>query len=134
MNGNIEDLFSKLTINENLNNKFSKFQLKDFKIEKEVGRGAYAKVYKAIHIETEKLYALKLVDIQLIQREKKIHHVFIELSILSEINHPFIANVHGLIKDDKKLIIILDYYPNGDLFDFLKEKAKDPLILFKYIS
>lgn len=121
MNGNIEDLFSKMTIYDTLTQKFSKYELKDFKIEKEVGRGAYGKVYKATHVETGKLYALKLIDIHLIQKENKFHHVFVELTLLSEIKHPFIATVHGLIKEDSKLIIILDYYPNGDLFDFLKD-------------
>ena len=72
MNGNIEDLFSKMTIYDTLTQKFSKYELKDFKIEKEVGRGAYGKVYKAAHAETGKLYALKLIDIHLIQKENKL--------------------------------------------------------------
>lgn len=117
----IENAFNKL----NLDDKFySTFKLSDFNIEREVGKGAYAKVYKALHVSSNKYFALKSIDLRLILKEKKLYQVYVEIGILKELNHSFICKSYGLIKDESKLIVVLDYYPNGDLFDFVKENSK----------
>ena len=124
MNG-IEEEFNNMSISDKINKYENKFKLSDFNIENELGRGAYAKVYKAVHKETGVIYALKSIDIKLITREKKLHHIFVEVDILNMLNHPNIAKIHGvIINENSKIILIMDYYCNGDLFDFLKDNSK----------
>ena len=101
------------------------YSLKDFKILQEVGRGSYANIYKAHLLEDkEKIYALKVINKELLEKEKKLHHFYIEYSILKDLNHPFIAKTHAIFEESKKLIILMDYYENGDLFDFVKYNSK----------
>lgn len=103
-----------------------KYCLKDFRIEQEIGRGAYANIYKAnlINYNYDVAFTLKVINKELLEREKKLHHFYIEYNILKQLNHAFIAKVYTIFEESKKLIIVMDYYENGDLFDFVKYNSK----------
>jgi serine/threonine protein kinase len=100
------------------------YQLKDFTIVEEIGNGAYAKVYKADYGEDRKTFALKVIDKRLMIKENKLHHVYIEYEILQMLDFPLIGKAYGLFEENGKLILVLDYYENGDLFDFVKMNSK----------
>lgn len=110
--------------NEEGKNEKEKYSLKDFKIIEEIGYGAYAKVFKAELISTETIYALKAIDKKLILKEGKLHHVYIELNLCKEFDSPYIGKIHDMFEENGKLILVMDYYENGDLFDFIKLNSK----------
>jgi len=43
-----------------------------------------------------------------------------EISILAEIDHPFLIKMHGLAQDERYLYIFLDYIAGGELFNYLR--------------
>lgn len=98
----------------------TQFSINDFKIEREVGKGAYAKLYVATHISRNKQYALKCIDKKMMAKEDKLYQVYVELELLQSLDCPFIAKAYGGFEENDKLFIVMDYYDSGDLFDFIR--------------
>lgn len=59
-----------------------------YKLELRLGRGSYGDVFKAIHIPTNKIHAVKIIKVESV----KIEDVFKEIEILANCDSPFIGN------------------------------------------
>ena len=106
------------------------YKFTDFHILGEIGRGAYSKVYKANHIQDKNTYALKVIERKMIIKKKKLHHCYIECEILSMIlEHKNIAKILGAFDHGTKIVLVLEYYPNDDLYEFVKRNSKSYLII-----
>lgn len=67
--------------------------------------------------------SFRLVTLQII-RLKQVDHIKSEVKILSQISHPFIVNMLGFLADDKRLYMLFDYVPGGELFSHLRREGK----------
>lgn len=67
--------------------------LDEFKIIREVGTGAYGKVFLAKDKLTDKMVAIKSVDKEMIIRLDKRRHVYREKTLLTDMKHPFIIKL-----------------------------------------
>ncbi len=47
-----------------------------------------------------------------------------ERDILVSINHPFLIKIHSSFQDQKKLYLLLEYCPGGELFGLLSKKKR----------
>ena len=108
--------------------------LKDYTLIKEIGKGAFSKVYLAIHNDNKKQFALKITDKKYLIKEKRLHHFYIERDLLISIDHPLIAKVYSGFESEDKLITIMEYYKNGDLFDFIKANKPLNLDVIKHLT
>eukprot|EP00958_Prasinococcus_capsulatus_P017419 scaffold1969_cov417-Prasinococcus_capsulatus_cf.AAC.3 len=82
-----------------------------------LGKGAFSSVYRVVHKQTGREYALKrmrMVDVMHCPE-----HVFCEQRITRIIQHPMIIRQYGTFKDNHFLYFLLDYAANGDLMDAL---------------
>lgn len=104
--------------------KGKEFKLSDFDIIKELGHGAYAKVYLATYKEDKKEYALKVIQKYNIVKENKLYQIHLESDLLLILNDEYFAKLYGAFEENKKLILVMDYYKNGDLFDFISLNSK----------
>ena len=107
---NNEDLFpknySKQTFNNiNIGNKSS-----DFKILKLLGKGALGKVYKVRSIKDNQIYAMKIFD-------KELETINKNLNI--KLSHPNIVKIYNHFEENKKVYVIMEYFANGNLRDFI---------------
>ena len=104
----------------------------DYQITKIIGCGSTSVMAKAINVITKKKFAVKimsLTDIRHIGIEDKINK---EIKILSQINHPNIAQVEEVLHisnfsdefDDELIMIVMEYCPNGDLHELLNSDEK----------
>ncbi len=109
-------------------------QFQDFKLIREIGKGAFSKVYLSEHIKTKQSFALKITDKSYLIKEKRLHHFYIEKELLSTLNHPLIAKVFSGYEYEDKLITIMEYYKNGDLFDFIKMNKPLKIDVIKHLS
>ena len=68
------------------------FKSDDFEIISLSGKGAYGSVLKATlkSDPSNKLYAIKVMDIKALTRIKKLYQAYLECDILSQINSPYI--------------------------------------------
>ena len=98
------------------------FKLDDFEVISLSGKGAYGTVLK-VKLKSEpsnKLYAVKIMDIKALTRIKKLYQAYLECDILSQINSPYIVDILGSFADNGKIYIVMEYLSKGDFSDFIR--------------
>jgi serine/threonine protein kinase len=112
---------------ENLQNSIKnipkKMTITDFKVIRNLGKGAYAKVISVKNIHTGKNYAIKVIDKTFIEREEKVEQVHIEKQLLSLFEHPNIIKLYSTFQNKKKLYFVLELAERGDLKEFITTQS-----------
>lgn len=100
---------------------FSKISFKpsDFKHSSTLGKGGYSKVMKAKHKKTEEDCAIKIIEKNFMQKEKKFYQIFAENEILNMCNHTNIIKLLGSYEDEDNVYLVLELCKNGDLGDLI---------------
>ncbi|EFA78191.1 protein serine/threonine kinase [Heterostelium album PN500] len=106
----------------------------DFDFIRTIGKGSYGKVKLVIEKETGKGYAAKILNKQLILKEKKAKYVNTEKTILDSLDHPNIVKLFYTFQDETNLYFILEYCPNGDLLEQLKKCSCFGLDVVRFYS
>jgi serine/threonine protein kinase len=101
-----------------------KMTITDFKVIRNLGKGAYAKVISVKNIHTGKNYAIKVIDKTFIEREEKVEQVHIEKQLLSLFEHPNIIKLYSTFQNKKKLYFVLELAERGDLKEFITTQRK----------
>jgi serum/glucocorticoid-regulated kinase 2 len=66
------------------------------------------------------LYAMKVIRKEKVSKnEKIIEATLLEKKILMKSKHPFIVKMYKSFQTERKLYIIMEYMPNGDLYSVL---------------
>uniref|UniRef100_UPI00398EA67F NUAK family SNF1-like kinase 1 n=1 Tax=Pristiophorus japonicus TaxID=55135 RepID=UPI00398EA67F len=86
-----------------------------------LGRGAYGKVKKAQERATGRTVAIKSVRKDKVQEELDRIHIQREMEIMSSLNHPNIIRIYEVFENKDKIIIVMDYCSNGELYDYVNE-------------
>ncbi|KAK6766169.1 hypothetical protein RB195_025834 [Necator americanus] len=90
-----------------------------------IGKGNFGRVYQVRHIETGKIYAMKVLSKEHIRKKNEVKHVMAELSVLkSNINHPFLVSLHFSFQSKDKLYFVLDHLNGGELFSHLQREKQ----------
>ena len=102
-----------------------------------IGEGSFGKVYQYFNKETGKIYAVKELNLEILN--KKINNVDTviknEIDLLSKMNHVNIVKYYGSFVKGKNLNIVLEYCRGGSLLSLLKIFTSfDENIIRKYIS
>jgi len=101
-----------------------------YKIGKELGSGAFAVVRLATHKETNKKYAMKIVDKQkmsLVQTDRNVRDVLMtEVEVLKKLDHPNILKLFQVFDTKSTLFMVLELVNGGDLYDSLKAAGRLP--------
>lgn len=93
-------------------------KLEGYKILGEIGKGSFSRIYKAIHVETNKYYAIKVID-----NAKKYEKILVkEVEILASLNHKNIIQLKECITQDNIKYIVLEYCERGDLKNYIMKK------------
>ena len=88
----------------------------DFIIEKVLGKGSFGSVYLVRRKEDNKIYALKSVILEKLNKKEQRNSVN-EVRILASVNHPNVIGYKEAFWDDnaKTLNIVMEYADDGDL-------------------
>ena len=111
----------------------TRIEYSDIDIEKEIGKGGFATVYKANY--HRKIVAVKVLDIGEGSSAEEIFNDFLrETWIMNGIKHPNIIGFHGICT--KPLSIMTDFAAYGNLYEFLHndkyiEEASDKALKLK---
>ncbi|XP_044017440.1 serine/threonine-protein kinase 10 isoform X2 [Aphidius gifuensis] len=87
----------------------------------ELGDGAFGKVYKAQHKETQQLAAAKMCALE---GEDDLSDFMIEIDILSECKHPNVVELHEAYFMDSKLWMLIEYCDGGAVDSIMVELEK----------
>ena len=80
-----------------------------------IGKGGFGKVWKVEHKQTKQPYALKEMSKLKIIDKKSIKSIKSELELLSNMESPYIVNMHYAFQDRENLYLVMDYLSGGDL-------------------
>lgn len=109
--------------------------VKDFKFGKTLGIGSYSTVILATDKNTNRQFAVKVLDKRHIIREKKVKYVNIEKNTLSRLGRrDGIVHMFFTFQDESSLYFVLDYAPNGELLTLIKEHGSLNEETAKYYS
>eukprot|EP01130_Rhizamoeba_saxonica_P000323 TRINITY_DN1029_c0_g1_i2.p1 TRINITY_DN1029_c0_g1~~TRINITY_DN1029_c0_g1_i2.p1 ORF type:complete len:338 (-),score=69.34 TRINITY_DN1029_c0_g1_i2:810-1823(-) len=89
--------------------------MEHFDILRVIGKGAFGKVHAVKRRDTGFLYAMKVMDKNMIIDEEKVKNVLSERKLWVTMNHPLLVNIHAALSDTYKLYVIVDLMHGGDL-------------------
>lgn len=73
-----------------------------------LGEGTYGVVWKARHISTNEIFALKKIRLE--QEDEGIPSTAIrEIALLKELQHKNIVKLHDVVHSDRKLTLVFEY-------------------------
>ncbi|KAK2144620.1 hypothetical protein LSH36_743g01027, partial [Paralvinella palmiformis] len=100
-----------------------KWQLQDFDIGRPLGKGKFGNVYLAREKQSKYIVALKVLFKSQLEKAGVEHQLRREIEIQSHLRHPHILRLFGYFYDDRRVYLILEYAPKGELYKVL-QKAK----------
>ncbi len=80
-----------------------------------LGSGSFGEVYLVQKKDTKAFYAMKVLKKHQVFKQNLKRYVRAERDILTIMNHPFIVKLNFAFQDNKRLYMLLDYCPGGDL-------------------
>ena len=102
---------------------FSKIQIGDYILDKEIGSGGFGKVVEGIHIPTGEKVAIKILDKQKLNSDPlALKRIFLEISILKNIRHKNIIKLYEVMETAQKIYLIMEYCKGGELFNYIINK------------
>ena len=115
------DSFPKQKINIKIKPK--KVKLEDFSIIRLIGVGSYGKVYVASKKLSNKLYAIKVLNKNIIKIKNQKNNIKTERILLEKLNNPFIMKLSYAFQTKESLYFITQFMHGGELnFHIYKEK------------
>ena len=100
--------------------------IRDFKKEKVLGTGSFGSVYLVRRRQDNKIYALKTVNLEKLNKKEQENSVN-EVRILASVNHPNVIGYKEAFWDDDKssLNIVMEFADDGDLHSKIEKMKKE---------
>ena len=99
------------------------FKIKDYNIKKFLGRGSYGQVYLCQKDNSNKILAIKKIDLIEVKQNRRLNEKYLrnEIEILGKVNHQNIIKLEEYFLNDKKtkLYIVTEYANGGELSECL---------------
>ena len=87
----------------------------------QIGMGTFSKVTRAVHIITEQVVAVKILEKEKIEDDIDVERIIREIEILKNINHPNIAQMFETYSTVHNIYLMMEYIDGGDLFDYINK-------------
>uniref|UniRef100_A0A7S2LSH2 Aurora kinase n=1 Tax=Leptocylindrus danicus TaxID=163516 RepID=A0A7S2LSH2_9STRA len=100
------------------------YTLNDFEIGKPLGRGKFGKVYLAREKSSKFIVALKVLEKSQLTKAGVEHQLRREIEIQSHLRHKHILRMYGYFYDSKRIYLILEFSPRGELYKLLMSKGR----------
>ncbi|XP_034725152.1 NUAK family SNF1-like kinase 2 [Etheostoma cragini] len=88
-----------------------------------LGKGTYGKVKKAKE-RSGRLVAIKSIRKEKIKDEQDLVHIRREIEIMSSLCQPHIITIYEVFENKDKIVIVMEYASQGDLYDYICDKRK----------
>lgn len=88
-----------------------------YELKETLGRGNFSKVKRGIHIETKEVVAVKIVNIQNLEKQGMERQVKREISVLKSMKHINVVQMKEVLKSTNHIYIVMELITGGELFD-----------------
>lgn len=79
----------------------------DFKLLTLLGEGNFGKVYQVCKLDSNEIYAMKVLSKQKLKESNQLEHTITERSVLQQIEHPFLVNLRYAFQTTDKLYMVM---------------------------
>ncbi|KAF7544788.1 hypothetical protein G7046_g9709 [Stylonectria norvegica] len=103
------------------------FGPRDFDILKLIGKGTFGQVYQVRKKDTQRIYAMKVLQKKVIVQKKEVAHTVGERNILvrtATSDSPFIVGLKFSFQTPSELYLVTDYMSGGELFWHLQKEGR----------
>uniref|UniRef100_M4BQC1 Aurora kinase n=1 Tax=Hyaloperonospora arabidopsidis (strain Emoy2) TaxID=559515 RepID=M4BQC1_HYAAE len=100
------------------------WKLSDFEIGKPLGKGKFGNVYLAREKKSKYVVALKVLNKQQLIKSSMEHQLRREIEIQSHLRHKSILRLYGYFYDSKRVYLIIEYAPQGELYKKLQRSGR----------
>ena len=98
--------------------------IEGYRLEKKLGQGAFGSVYKAVHLETQEVMALKTIRPQLVSSERDIARFTREAETGQQLVHPHILRIHDHGQSNGLHFIAMEYIPGREVSKLIQEYGR----------
>lgn len=96
--------------------KLIEMNIQDYCILNIIGCGTFSTVYQVRHKHSNKIYAMKVMDKNILIQNKHLHYIITEFNILKQlVQCPFTLKLHCAFQSANYLYMVLDYCSCGDI-------------------
>ncbi|KAK9719527.1 Serine/threonine-protein kinase [Basidiobolus ranarum] len=96
----------------------------EFDLLKVIGKGSFGKVMQVRKCDTNRIYAMKILNKSKIVSRDEVTHTLAERTVLGQINHPFIVPLKFSFQSPEKLYLVLAFVNGGELFHHLQREGR----------
>ncbi|KAM4809436.1 maternal embryonic leucine zipper kinase [Rhinophrynus dorsalis] len=96
--------------------------LKYYELHETIGTGGFAKVKLASHLLTGEKVAIKIMDKESLGDD--LPRVKTEIDAMKNLSHQHVCRLYHVIETPKKIFMVLEYCPGGELFDYIIAKDR----------
>lgn len=100
------------------------WKLSDFDIGKPLGKGKFGNVYLAREKQSKYVVALKVLQKAQLMKSSVEHQLRREIEIQSHLRHKNILRLYGYFYDAKRVYLIIEYAPQGELYKKLMKAGR----------
>uniref|UniRef100_A0A8C4J740 non-specific serine/threonine protein kinase n=1 Tax=Dromaius novaehollandiae TaxID=8790 RepID=A0A8C4J740_DRONO len=97
------------------------FSIEDFEVGRPLGKGKFGNVYLARERTSRFIVALKVLFKSQIEKEGVEHQLRREIEIQAHLRHPNVLRLYNYFHDRKRVYLILEYAPRGELYKELQK-------------
>jgi serine/threonine protein kinase len=96
----------------------------EYILEKTIGKGQFGKVFRARHVTTGEVYAIKRLDKNKFSANPQLMRLLTtEVAIMNEIKHPNILHLYEFLASRDNYYIVIQYCNQGDLEAYMRQKG-----------
>ena len=106
--------------------------VKEFRLLREIGSGAFSVVFEVIHVPSNSTFALKMINFHEIGLSNWLN-VAHELEIHQDLDHPNVVKLYDFFVEKKILFIVLEFCPQKNLFQHINTLIKLPQLQVRRI-
>lgn len=97
----------------------------DFQAVREIGQGAFGKVYLVQSRTTRQRYAMKVLNKQRVIQKEQVAYAMGERNVMSSLSHPYLVNLRFAFQTNHRLFLVMDYIEGGHLWTQMKSGFLD---------